>query len=41
MIVLGIDTSGYVNAVGVSDGSRVLADFSFPWNRLSIISIPL
>jgi len=30
MIVLGIDTSGYVNAVGVVDGSRVLADRSFP-----------
>ena len=30
MIVLGIDTSGYVNAVGVSDDYRVLADFSFP-----------
>jgi tRNA threonylcarbamoyladenosine biosynthesis protein TsaB len=30
MIVLGIDTSGYVNAVGVCDGSRVLADVSFP-----------
>jgi tRNA threonylcarbamoyladenosine biosynthesis protein TsaB len=30
MIVLGIDTSGYVNAVGVVDGSRVLADNIFP-----------
>jgi tRNA threonylcarbamoyladenosine biosynthesis protein TsaB len=30
MIVLGIDTSGYVNAVGVADGGRVLADFTFP-----------
>jgi tRNA threonylcarbamoyladenosine biosynthesis protein TsaB len=30
MIVLGIDTSGYVNAVGVVDGSRVLADNTFP-----------
>src|SRR4030042_2506854 len=30
MIVLGIDTSGYVNAGGVSDGYRVLAEFSFP-----------
>jgi tRNA threonylcarbamoyladenosine biosynthesis protein TsaB len=30
MIVLGIDTSGYVNAVGVIDGDRVLADASFP-----------
>lgn len=30
MIVLGIDTSGYVNAVGISEGGRVLADMSFP-----------
>ncbi len=30
MIVLGIDTSGYVNAVGVVDGSRVLVDNTFP-----------
>jgi tRNA threonylcarbamoyladenosine biosynthesis protein TsaB len=30
MIVLGIDTSGYVNAVGVVDGDRVLADATFP-----------
>jgi tRNA threonylcarbamoyladenosine biosynthesis protein TsaB len=30
MIVLGLDTSGYVNAVGVADGERVLADFTFP-----------
>jgi tRNA threonylcarbamoyladenosine biosynthesis protein TsaB len=30
MIVLGIDTSGYVNAVGVVDGSRVLADDIYP-----------
>ncbi len=30
MIVLGIDTSGYVNAVGISDGAKVLADESFP-----------
>jgi len=30
MIVLGIDTSGYVNAVGVADGDRILADFTFP-----------
>ena len=29
MIVLGIDTSGYINAVGVSDGDRVLADAAF------------
>jgi len=30
MIVLGIDTSGYVNAVGLADGERVLADVAFP-----------
>jgi tRNA threonylcarbamoyladenosine biosynthesis protein TsaB len=29
MIVLGIDTSGYANAVGVIDGEQVLADFTF------------
>ena len=29
MIVLGIDTSGYANAVGVIDGDRILADFTF------------
>lgn len=29
MKVLGMDTSGYVNAVGVTDGDRVLADFIF------------
>jgi len=30
MIVLGIDTSAYVNAVGIVDGSRVLADDTYP-----------
>jgi tRNA threonylcarbamoyladenosine biosynthesis protein TsaB len=30
MIVLGIDTSGYVNAVGLVEGDRVLADSVFP-----------
>jgi tRNA threonylcarbamoyladenosine biosynthesis protein TsaB len=29
MIILGIDTSGYANAVGLIDGARVLADFTF------------
>ena len=29
MIVLGIDTSGYANAIGVADGEKVLADFTF------------
>jgi len=27
--VLGIDTSGYANAIGVVDGNRILADFTF------------
>ena len=30
MIVLGIDTSGYVNAVGIVNGSHVMADSRFP-----------
>jgi tRNA threonylcarbamoyladenosine biosynthesis protein TsaB len=30
MIVLGIDTSGYVNAVGIADGGRTIIDTSFP-----------
>jgi len=29
MIVLGIDTSGYANAVGVIDDDRIMADFTF------------
>lgn len=29
MIVLGLDTSGYANAVGVVDGDRVLADAAY------------
>jgi tRNA threonylcarbamoyladenosine biosynthesis protein TsaB len=29
VIVLGIDTSGYVNAVGIVDGKKVLADACF------------
>ncbi len=29
MIVLGIDTSGYTNAVGIVDGDKVLADFAY------------
>ena len=29
MKVLGIDTSGYTNAVGIIDGEQVLADFTF------------
>ena len=30
MIVLGIDTSAYANAVGLADGSNILADATFP-----------
>jgi tRNA threonylcarbamoyladenosine biosynthesis protein TsaB len=30
MIILGIDTSGYINAVGITDGTRTLADNRFP-----------
>ncbi len=29
MKILGIDTSGYANAIGVVDGNQVLADFTF------------
>ena len=29
MKVLGIDTSGYANAIGVIDGDRILADYTF------------
>ena len=29
MKILGIDTSGYANAVGVADGNRILADYNF------------
>lgn len=29
MKVIGIDTSGYANAIGVIDGDRILADFNF------------
>jgi len=39
MIVLGIDTSGYVNAVGVVDGSCVLADNTFPARTESLEQI--
>jgi tRNA threonylcarbamoyladenosine biosynthesis protein TsaB len=30
VIVLGIDTSGYANAVGLGDDQRILADASYP-----------
>lgn len=30
MKVLGIDTSGYANAIGIIDGERTLSDFRYP-----------
>jgi len=39
MIVLGLDTSGYANAVGIIDGDRVLADASFPARTNSLEQI--
>ncbi|MCX7912141.1 MAG: hypothetical protein N2506_04175, partial [Dehalococcoidales bacterium] len=30
MIVLGIDTSGYANAVGIADGGRTIAEATCP-----------
>ncbi len=41
MRVLGIDTSGYANAVGVVDGERVLADFVFQTRNESLSQIML
>lgn len=39
MKVLGIDTSGYANAVGVINGDKVLADFVFEARRDSLEKI--
>jgi len=39
MLVLGIDTSGYANAIGVVDGGRVLADFVFEARNESLAKI--
>ena len=39
MKVLGIDTSGYTNAVGVTDGKQVLADFTFEAKKDSLEKI--
>ena len=39
MKILGIDTSGYTNAVGVVDGDRVLADFKFTTKNDSLEKI--
>jgi tRNA threonylcarbamoyladenosine biosynthesis protein TsaB len=41
MLVLGIDTSGYANAVGVVDGERVLADLTFEARNESLAKIML
>ncbi|HEY51484.1 MAG TPA: tRNA (adenosine(37)-N6)-threonylcarbamoyltransferase complex dimerization subunit type 1 TsaB [Dehalococcoidia bacterium] len=41
MLVLGIDTSGYANAIGVVDGERVLADFAFQTRNESLARIML
>ena len=41
MLVLGIDTSGYANAIGVADGERVLADFVFETRNESLAKIML
>ncbi|MBC8477047.1 MAG: tRNA (adenosine(37)-N6)-threonylcarbamoyltransferase complex dimerization subunit type 1 TsaB [Dehalococcoidia bacterium] len=41
MLVLGIDTSGYANAIGVADGERVLADFIFETRNESLAKITL
>jgi tRNA A37 threonylcarbamoyladenosine modification protein TsaB len=39
MIVLGIDTSAYVNAVGVVNGECLLADFAFSAKTDSLTQI--
>ena len=39
MIVLGIDTSGYQNAVGIADGDTVLADFNYEARNSSLRQI--
>ncbi len=41
MRVLGIDTSGYANAIGVVDGERVLADSVFETRNASLSQIML
>ncbi len=41
MRVLGIDTSGYANAIGVVDGERVLADFVLETRNESLSRIML
>lgn len=41
MLVLGIDTSGYANAIGVADGEKILADFTFETRNESLAKIML
>jgi tRNA threonylcarbamoyladenosine biosynthesis protein TsaB len=41
MLVLGIDTSGYANAIGLVDGERVLTDFAFGTRNESLARIML
>lgn len=41
MLVLGIDTSGYANTIGVVDGERVLADFMLETRKESLAKIML
>jgi tRNA threonylcarbamoyladenosine biosynthesis protein TsaB len=41
MLVLGIDTSGYANAVGLVDGDRILADFMLEGRNESLSKIML
>lgn len=41
MLVLGIDTSGYANAIGLVDGERILADFAFETRNESLSKIML
>ena len=41
MLVLGIDTSGYANAIGLVDGERVLSDFAFATRNESLARITL
>ncbi len=41
MLVLGIDTSGYANAIGVVGGERILADFVLETRNESLAKIML
>lgn len=41
MLVLGIDTSGYANAIGVVDGDKILADFVLETRNESLAKIML